>query len=917
MRIAAGRTAHPIEVAVVVLAAVGCGERAAATGSTGQRPAAPVASEPPPLRLPGDVRPLRYAVDLTIVPSRPVFQGRISIAAEASKPVPVVWLNATGLAISRATLNGRGAHVVAAKNGDLIGLTTGSPVPAGPLAIDVEYGGAIDRDKSRGIYAEKEGEEWYAYTFFESIDARRAFPCFDQPDAKVPWRLTFHVEKGHVALANAPVESEADEAGGMKKVAIAETRPLPSYLVAFVVGPFDVVEGGAAGRAGTPLRFVVPRGRSGELRYAREVTPRVVAALEDYFDMDYPYGKLDVAVVPRYWGTMEHPGIVAMGQPLTLIEPGAETRQRREAYTGILAHELAHYWFGDVVTPVWWDDTWLNEALATWMDAIIADRAEPGWKFLDHLPDRVGDAMQADENPSTKAIRQPVETKEAIESSFDASITYYKGSTVLRMFESWVGPEAWRTFIRAYIARHAWRNASSGEFLAAMRDELGAEVADAFKTFLDQPGVPLVEHELACRGDAPAELTLAQRRALPAGTTESAPRTWQVPVCVRYGVGREAHRSCTLLASPDGTLPLEGACPTWLVMNAGGVGYYRSRYTRDEVTAVLSRRSPGRPSMAERRVLMSDVGAAVARDDLSIADAMAMVPLAIADRDERIQQAVWSLIGALRADALDDDTYVRFQRWVLASWGPTARKLGWRRRPGDSDERQALRASALSWVSWAGDRRLRAEAGRLARAWLADPSAIEDDIADEVLAAAARAGDAALFDEVLAAARSAPDRVRQQRLLSALGGFGDPTLVARALGLVLAGGFDLRESRAILLAAAGERETRAQAWSFIQEHVDALLGGMRSDEASRFIGRVGGLFCDDGKRREVAALFEPPAATIEGARYELAQALDEIDRCVRTQARIAPSAAAFLGARVGGGSGGTARPAEPGPSRCR
>jgi aminopeptidase N len=888
--------AIPAALLIFVLVMAGCGERAAPWGPPPLPSRALHGSEvrpvPPGVRLPDDVRPVNYALDLTIVPDARDFRGRIAIEAIAKRPVPIVWLNATELDITDATLNGQAAHVVRA-NEDVIGLDIGSPAAAGPLAIEVGFTGRIDREKSRGIYAEKEGDAWYAYTLFEATDARRAFPCFDQPDAKVPWRLTLHVKQEHVALSNAPVESTSNEGEGMKKVVMAQSRPLPSYLIAFVVGPFEVVEGGVGGRIATPIRFVVPLGRAGELRYAREVTPRVVAAVEDYFDMDYPYGKLDVAVPPRYWGTMEHPGLVAMGQPLTLIKPGEETRERKQAYTSILAHELAHYWFGDLVTLSWWDDTWLNESLATWMDAIITDRLEPEWRLSDAHSERAAGAMMADESLSTKAIRQPVETKQAIESSFDNAITYYKGSGVLKMFEAFVGPEPWRGFIRAYMAKYAWRNASADDFVETMSARLGKPVATAFRSFLDQPGVPLIEHRVVC--ETAPRIELKQERALPAGSSSTTAFTWQVPVCVRHGDGARSHRSCTLLNAPSGSLALEGGCPKWMVMNADGVGYYRSRYTREEIATLLAPRSSARATAAERRMLIADIDAAIGRDQLTIAEALALVPSVLADRDERIQRAASALVRPLRADVLSDDTYERYERWILATYGPLARELGWRRRRGDSDERQALRAEILPLVALSRDRRLQEEAVRLARAWLADGGAIEDDIAEAVLLAAGAGGDATLFDQILAAARAEKDRSKQLRLITALGGFREPALVTRALDLILDRDFDLRETRAILIRSIRTRETRLQAWAFMQAHAQEVLSRLRSDEASRVIGAIGSTFCDETHRNEVSALFTPLAGKIDGARYALDQALDEVARCIATQARISPSAVQFFG----------------------
>ena len=275
--------------------------------------AAPVVSPPgaPTLRLPTAVRPLAGALELRVDPDEVGHSGTARYRVSVTEPSPVVWMHAEGLAVTAATVGGRPARAISAPGG-FLGLQPDEPVPAGDTEVSVTFTGTVDRTLSRGLYAVAEGGAWYAYTFFEPIDARRAFPCFDEPSAKIPWTLTLVVPAADVALANAPVASETVE-GNWKRVTFSTTRPLPSYLVAFVVGPFDVIPGGTGGAARVPIRFVVPRGRGADARYAISVTPRILDALEAVIGVPYPYEKCDVAVVPRYWGTMEHPGLVAMG----------------------------------------------------------------------------------------------------------------------------------------------------------------------------------------------------------------------------------------------------------------------------------------------------------------------------------------------------------------------------------------------------------------------------------------------------------------------------------------------------------------------------------------------------------------------------------------------------------------------------
>jgi aminopeptidase N len=857
------------------------------------KPIVPVPDPGPPgLRLSGDVRPTLNHVDLDINPDLDTFVGGVKIEIEIVKPTWVIWLNARDLKILDSQIGGAKARVIPGGE-DHVGFTLDRELPAGPSTIWVGYTGTIDRVKSRGIYAEKEGADSYVYTFFEPMDARRAFPCFDEPSFKVPWHLTLKVKTEHTAFANAPVVKETPGRDGWKVVDFAVSKPLPSYLVAFVVGPFEIVDGGTAGRAKTPIRFIIPKGRGGELGYAKEVTPKVVTALEDYFDMAYPYIKLDVAVVPRYWGTMEHPGIVAMGQPLTLIRPDQATRERKHSYTSILAHELAHYWFGDYVTLAWWDDTWLNEALGRWMDLIITDAAEQSWRVLDERVGRAAEAMSADETLSTKSIRQPVQTLEQVQSSFDNAITYDKGSTVLRMFEMYVGATKWRDFIRGYMKAHAWGNATADDLFTAVRAQLGEDAEIGLRSFIEQPGVPRISAEISCTTGVP-KLVLKQQRSLPAGVTDAVARSWTVPVCVRYGDAKTSQRVCTLLSSAETTMPLLG-CPTWVVLNADAYGYYRTVIDPKVATQLLTSASPAaksaKLSTAEKLQLVEDVRAAVKRDELTIDKPLALAPVLVKDPDPRVAMSAFTA-SQVRVDSLDDALYAKFISYYLATYRPLAARLGWKRRASDTDDLHELRQAALGVANH--DPALAKEATALVRKWLEDRKGLDDDMVGSALSAATRRGDAALFDQILAAARAPRDRNEKQRLLGALGGFTDPVLAQRALEIVRGNEFDLRDSLSIVWGVFGRRETRQLGLGFVEQSSDQLLVRMRDDEASWYLGGLAEWTCDQASYDRIAAIVTPRSKKIGGAEAAVVRGLEQSRQCIANAKRQLPALTAFL-----------------------
>jgi aminopeptidase N len=857
--------------------------------------------QPPPLRLPDSVRPVRYALDLTLLPAEPTYSGTVTIDLDVREAVRQVWLHAQDLQVTQArvlvsgrTLEARAVTATEGRLGVLLPETLGT----GPAQLLLSFTGRADRERSQGLYAVEEGGEPYLYTFFEPIDARRAFPCFDEPGFKVPWRLRFTVKQEHVALANHAIVSEEPLPGGLKRVTYAESRPMPSYLVAFVVGPFDLVDAGTVGRAHVPLRFIVPRGRGPETAYAASVTPRIVTLLEDFFDQTYPYEKLDVAVVPHYWGTMEHSGLVALGQPLTLIRPGEETLQRRKAYVNIAIHELAHYWFGNVVTCRWWDDTWLNESLTTWLDHKITGQFDPAWEYaLEGQANSAAHALETDSLITSPAVRKPITTNDDIIGAFDNGTTYSKGSSLLAMLEGWLGEERLRDALRTHVNKHAWGVTNSDGFLATLGESLGPDVARVFRGYVDQPGVPRVSAALQCKLGAAPRLKLSQERFLPAGSTGSTAQTWDIPVCVRAGKGKDATRTCTLLSSTTGELelPFQG-CPSWLLLNAGGTGYYRVSYSREQLAQLLSA-PPGTLSTSERLALLADVKAAVDRGDVPLGEAMKLVPSTAADPHRLILQRGVQLLSDIKVERLPEADRPRYRAWLREVYAPRARAVGWTPRPGEGDDVKQLRSMLLGMAAIGGeDPALVQEGSRLARAWLADRKAVHPEVAWSALRIASRHGDKALFATVLAQARAAKDRNERTRLLSQLGSFRDPALVKEALALVADSEFDVRETMNILYAAFFTPDSRAQAWDFYRSQFDALSSRMRSDELNGLVEMVGDL-CDEQRRAEAEAFLKPRVEKLEGGPRSLARALESIQLCIESERRNQPGVREFLRTR--------------------
>jgi alanyl aminopeptidase len=873
--------------------------------------------EPPKLRLDGSAQPTHYAVDLTIVPDRDTFQGSVDIGVDVRTPADVIWLNAVNLEIQAATYQLEAGSAVPVKivpgGGQFIGFSFDRSI-SGHGILHADYRGKISRNSSAGIFQLKEDREWYVYSQFEPTDARRAFPCFDEPSFKVPWQLTLHVPKDDLALSNTPVQMESSEPKGMRTVRFKQSPPLPSYLVAFAVGPFDVVDGGRVGA--TPVRVIVPKGKSAEAAYAAIAIPQLLKLLEDYFEMPFPYEKLDSVVMPVSDFAMENAGMITYAESTLLADPTTQTIDHQRELAGTCAHEMAHQWFGDLVTTAWWNDTWLNEAFATWMERKIPGEWKPEWRLeVTAVSARLG-AMRGDELASAREIRQPIESNDDIANAFD-DITYEKGAAVIEMFERWIGEAKFRTGVQAYLKQHAWGNATASDFEAAISNSAGRDLAPAFNSFLDQPGVPEVSMELKC--GAQPSLSVTQKRSLPIGS-QARPQTWQIPICVAYEADGSVHRQCSLLSDPKDEIALTGAqtCPSWILPNDGETGYYQVVYEGDLLKKVLA--DHGRHlSVAERVGVLGDVDALAGEGEVSPQMALGLVPEFSQDPDWHVVQASANIAALLRGESVPAGLREKGGRFIREYFGEKALALGWTAKPGDNDDTRLLRQKLVPFVAGTGqERELIDQAETLARQWLqtgrnvvkkssgkqssgqqsAGRENMDPDMLQPVLRIAAEFGNRDLFNSLRTAAIQERNHHVREVLLDALGSFRNPDLARAALDLLFSKDFDLRESfYPLLFGPLSFVDTREVPFEFVKQHLDTLLKRLPrevGEDYAAMLPSVGGSFCDAKHRDELDSFFADRVKDYNGGPRTLAQTLEGIDLCIAARKSLTPELTAFL-----------------------
>ncbi|HUH01558.1 MAG TPA: M1 family metallopeptidase [Kofleriaceae bacterium] len=786
-------------LAFLALLGVACGpprpsSRVASVTETAP-PAPEVAVAAPPAHRLGDAaRPRAYRLEVELDPSRERFAGAVEIELELVEAASSVWLHADGLTMRRASLERAGGsdtieltRLDAPAGRGLLGLDFGRTLPAGIATLRIEYTGAMrERD---GLFRQQYGLHWYAFTDFEPIDARRAFPCFDDPRFKTPFTLSLVVPADSRAFSN--TEEVAEEAldGGRKRVRFATTPRLPSYLLAWAVGRFAVVDGP---RAPIPIRAITFPGTEAEVALALETAAALLPLAQAYLDRPIPFSKLDLIAVPAFDGAMENPGLVTVSARILHVRADDPPPRAARLLAMVIAHEIAHYWFGDLVTMAWWDDLWLNEGFATWLSGKLVDAWKPAWRWPLEERRLLSTALTADRAPDARAMRQPVTDDAAIRSRFDA-ISYLKGGAVLGMLEHWLGPEVFRTGIRAYLDAHAWGSADAGDLATALGAASKQPVARVLRDFTERPGAPVLEAEARCTGGA-GELVLRQHAAQP----------WRVPVCAR--IDARAAPVCTLLETRETTVPI-GPCATFAHPNY------------DERSYALARRfgSAAGLSPIERLgaldTMRADAGARAASAPALI---QALLELGSPGSPSEAGMAAELVRDLHRLAVLDER---ELEAVVQGVFGARARALGVQRRAGEPEADRLIRDAIIELAGIQGrDQSLRRQAAKQVARWLRTGAGLDPDLVDDVIPVAAAGGDAALFQQLVDALPRETERARRTAITIGLAHFESPALIDRALELARSTRISRSEGTLLLYLLLRAPRARDRAWRYLDQH---------------------------------------------------------------------------------------------------
>jgi puromycin-sensitive aminopeptidase len=777
-----------------------------------------------PYRLPTNVVPERYEIKLAPDLSAAKFTGEERIVVQVLEPVQQVIVNAAELDFQAVSIKGPGGKLTAAnvsldsENEQAI-FNFPDTLNPGRWELSITFSGILN-DKLHGFYRstykDPNGlEKTLASTQFESTDARRAFPCWDEPAFKAVFQVTLVVDEKLTAISNTRAIRLTPLPGtGKKEVVFADSIKMSTYLVAFIVGEFEGTEPVMVGSA--PLRVWAVPGKGHLGTFGLQVGSFSLSFFSRYYDIPYPGDKLDLIAIPDFAsGAMENLGAITFRETALLVDDEKATRSELERVADVVSHENAHMWFGDLVTMKWWNGLWLNEAFATFMEMLAVDAWKPEWRRWDSFTVSRAAAMQVDGLKSTRPIEFPVERPEEAAGMFDV-LTYEKGASVLRMLEQYLGNDSFRDGIRLYLRRHAYANAETTDLWDALEESTHQPARALMDSWIFQAGYPLLSVEKDGRG-----LVLSQRlfRYLQDGDVPD--RKFHVPIFLRIGTKQGMVNQTVLLTDQELHIQLPEDLD-WVVANAGGHGFYRVRYNSELMTAV-KRELQSNLLPVERFNLVNDTWATTLAGLMSLTHYLDLIDLLRDETDLNVWTTV--IISSHHLHRILDDVQERlFQERIRTVFNPALQRLTWSPREGETELERQLRGELINVLGTVGEDQTCQQRGReLYAQYEKDPASVERNLIPALVSIVAHTGTVTDYEKFYAKFKTAQTPQEETRYLFALGSFRRPELIDRTLQMTIIGEVRTQNAPYLMRGILLNKDARGKAWSFMKAHWEEML----------------------------------------------------------------------------------------------